>query len=77
VNSRLAVLLAADVQGRTAAPFHLRPLQVGDLDGAQSMPIGDQDQRRVALAEINKLIAAAKHGRYAALALNWAEYERS
>jgi hypothetical protein len=38
MNGRFAVLLAAEMQGRTTTPFHLRPLQVGDLDGAQSMP---------------------------------------
>ena len=38
------------MQGRTATPFHLRPLQVGDLGGAQPMPIGDQDQRGITLA---------------------------
>jgi hypothetical protein len=33
-----------------AAEFDLRPFQVGDLAGAQAVPVGDEDQRTVAMA---------------------------
>src|SRR6516225_1212399 len=46
----LAVLGPADVQCRIAAPLDLRPLQIGDLDGPQAVPEGNQDQRSVPLA---------------------------
>src|SRR3974377_1344481 len=45
-----AVLGPADVQRRIAAPLDLRPLQIGDLDGPQAVPEGNQDQRSVPLA---------------------------
>jgi hypothetical protein len=46
----LAVLGPADVQCWIAAPLDLRPLKVGDLDGPQAVPEGNQDQRSVSLA---------------------------
>src|SRR5262252_3173375 len=50
VDCGLAVLRPADVQRRIAAPFNLRPLQIGDLDSPQAVPEGNQDQRGVAVA---------------------------
>ena len=45
-----AVLRPADVQRRIAAPLDLRPLEIGDLDGPQAVPEGNQDQSRIPLA---------------------------
>jgi hypothetical protein len=50
VNCGLAVLRPADMQRRIATPFDLRPLQIGDLDGPQTVPKGHEDQRGVAVA---------------------------
>src|SRR5262252_4170579 len=50
VDCGLAVLRPADVQRRIAAPFNLRPLQIGDLDGPQAVPESNQDQRSVPVA---------------------------
>jgi hypothetical protein len=47
MSSWLAVLGGADVQRGGAAEFYLCPFQVADLDGAQTVPIGDEDQRGV------------------------------
>jgi hypothetical protein len=50
VRGRLAVLSAADVQRGGAAEVHLRPLEVGNLAGAEAVPISNEDQRRVTMA---------------------------
>jgi hypothetical protein len=44
VRGWLAILGTADVQRGGASEFDLRPLQVADLDGPQTVPIGDEDQ---------------------------------
>src|SRR6516164_9506624 len=36
--------------GWTAAPFNLRPFEIGDLNGPQAVPEGNQDQRSVPVA---------------------------
>src|SRR5215471_17256076 len=66
VDCGLAVLGPADVQRRIAAPFNLRPLQIGDLDSPQAVPEGNQDQRSVAVAVAPKL-----GGGNQLLDLNW------
>src|SRR5262249_42761213 len=50
MHGGLAALRPADVQCRIAAPLDLRPLQIGDLDGPQAVPEGNQDQRSVPVA---------------------------
>ena len=50
VNCGLAVLRPTDVKRRIATPFDLRPLQVGDLDGPQTVAKGHEDQSGVAVA---------------------------
>src|SRR5262249_11389968 len=50
MHGGLAALRPADVQCRIAAPFNLRPLEIGDLDGPQAVPESNQDQRSVSLA---------------------------
>src|SRR6516164_5075073 len=50
VDCGLAALRPADVQCRIAAPFNLRPLEIGDLDGPQAVPESNQDQRSVPVA---------------------------
>src|SRR4029077_6175863 len=50
VNCGLAVLRSTDVQRRIATPFDLRPLQVGNLDGPQTVAKGHEDQRGVAVS---------------------------
>jgi hypothetical protein len=55
VNRGLAVLRPTDVQRRIATPFDLRPLQVGDLDGPQTVAKGHEDQSGVAVAVAPKL----------------------
>ena len=40
----LAVLGAADVQGGGAIKFDLRPFQIANLDRAQPVPVGHEDQ---------------------------------
>ena len=45
VDCGLAVLGPADVQCRIAAPFNLRPLQIGDLDSPQAVPEGNLASR--------------------------------
>ena len=55
----LAVLRPSDVQRRIAAPFNLRPFEIGDLDGPQAVPEGNQDQRCVPVAVAPQLGGAA------------------
>ena len=50
MNCGLTVLCPADVQRRIATPFDLRPLQVSDLDGPQTVAKGHEGQRGVAVA---------------------------
>src|SRR5215831_9266279 len=50
VDCGLAVLRPADVQRRIAAPFNLRPLEIGDLNSPQTVPESNQDQRSVPVA---------------------------
>jgi hypothetical protein len=50
VNCGLAVLRPADVERRIATPFDLRPFQVGDFDGPQTVAKGHEDQRGVPVA---------------------------
>jgi hypothetical protein len=45
----LAVLGAADVQRGGAAEFHLRPLKVRDLAGAETVAVRDEDEHRVTM----------------------------
>jgi hypothetical protein len=45
----LPFLGAAHVERGGAAEFDLAPFQIGDLTGAQAMPVAEQDQRRVTM----------------------------
>jgi len=38
------------MQRGVAAELDLRPLEVGDLAGAQAVAVGDEDQRRITIA---------------------------
>jgi hypothetical protein len=55
VNCGLTVLCPTDVQRRIATPFDLRPFQVGDFDGPQTVAKGHEDQCGVAVAVAPKL----------------------
>ena len=47
MGCRLAILGPANMQRGSAIKLDLRPFQIANLDRAQAMPIGDQDQGRV------------------------------
>jgi len=49
MRARLPVLGPADMQSRVAAELDLRPFQIANLACPQSVPIGNEDQRGVAV----------------------------
>src|SRR5262249_2101415 len=68
VRGRLAVLGAANVQCSGAIKFDLGPFQIANLDGAQPVSVGHEDQSRV-----TRPIAALAGGSDKRFDLRWRE----